>query len=128
MTQPLSGEPIEFHAATIQDAIKNVLNHLLAHPDREGDGALFTLVFAGEAATVEGALHEAICEIRDLTADHGGIPLDIAVDAVVKTDIGTRIWGTISCVAGRPAITNSLPMITIHHEEPGIWTLTLGRN
>jgi hypothetical protein len=128
MTQTPHGDSHIFRADTLDQAISAVLNHLLANPEREGKET-FTLVFAGEAATVEGALRESIADIRSLALDHGGIPIDVSVDAVVRTDIGTRTWGTMSCVPGTPG-TDTDPAslrITIQQEGPTTWTLTLGR-
>jgi hypothetical protein len=130
MTQIPPNDIPGFHASTLEQAIGTALNYLLAQPERDGEEEMFTLVFAGENATAEGAVREAIEDIRSLAVDHGGIPTGITIDAVVRTDIGTRIWGTMSCVPGTPgAGTDPASLsISIQQEGPTAWTLTLGRN
>jgi hypothetical protein len=81
---------------------------------------------------VEAALGKVIGDIQGLAVDHGGIPIDIAVDAVVGTDSGTRIWGSVSCIPGLMKALPDSPSLTsrisIHQEGPTAWIVTLRSN
>lgn len=115
-----------FRARELSEAVTHALNYLLPAPG-QGSEAGFTLVFSGEAASPEEALLAALDDILAQGGDHGGTPVEAKTDAVYPTDVGTRIWGTVSCIPGSPLPVPALPSltITIHQEPTDTWTIRI---
>jgi hypothetical protein len=115
-----------FRATDATGAISEGISDLLGTPGRAGEG-LTTIVFAGEGATPSDAILAALEDILAQAADHGVAPVDVATDAMMATDTGTRIWGTVTCRA-EAVETAPFPRVsgmTLEQEQDGRWNLTI---
>jgi hypothetical protein len=125
--QPSRDTIHRFPATTITDAIPAALARLLLADGEGRYDAPITLVYAGEGHDPGEALASALEDIRAQCADHCCRPVGLVTDAVMRTDTGTRIWGTVSC---EPGMRDGFPEagsagIMLEMEGEGKWLLTI---
>lgn len=117
-----------FTAPTMEEAVAEAIPSIvMATGQRASDGTSL-LVFSGEGPTPEAALRGALDDIRDLCIDHQCTPSGVTTDGVMDTDVGTRIWGTVSCDPGMTAAMLSTEVLEFSiTQEGGLWSLVVTR-
>jgi hypothetical protein len=114
-------------AATLNEAIPAAMAILAPGVDAGRPDAGITIVFSGEGGTPGEAIGSALADIRSRCDDHLCQPVSVITDGVMRTDTGTRIWGTFGCEPGtatRPPQAATVE-IGLEREGEGEWTLTI---
>lgn len=122
------GHAHTFTAPAIAEAVGQAMAFIV--PARDGQAAehATTLVYAGEAQSIEEAMREALDDIRAQCVQHRCTPLDVTTDGVMATDAGTRIWGTVSCGPGMTAALPPTEVLAFTAIQKGNqWELTVTR-
>jgi hypothetical protein len=116
-----------FTALTIEEALRDALASAIATGSARADERTSILMFSGEGATPDVALREALADIQASSREQGCRAIDAQLDGVMRTDEGTRIWGTVECVpdAGDAAGTQTVPDVRVTEDGDGTWTVTI---
>lgn len=117
-----------FTAPSLDGVVTDAITFIVLPGDAPAGDHTVTLVFTGEGPAPAHALRQALDDIRAQCVEQRCTPLDVAIDGVMATDTGTRIWGTLSCIPGMTAALPPTEFLDIDiFRKDDQWNLTVTR-